>query len=230
MFRCTSCSYRCEIVIDLIKHLFSVHSVEPNFFFVCGINGCLHAFKCGASFSSFKTHATRKHQGWQDNLTHSIHSFSSLYALLSDQQHESQMMSTTTVVADTGNQSDQCSSDSDSEPIELVPESVQPLLQIPNLHSPSSLSNPMGGNPERVAAMFLLTLQEKYKVSQAAINFCVGSINSIVEAVSSDSLDLFANLKTDYLQTKYYQREFGLVVCPMSCIMLLRMCMHAFPL
>ena len=36
---------------------------------------------------------------------------------------------------------------------------------------------------EQTAALFLLTFQEKYKLSQRAINFAVGSINCIVDSV-----------------------------------------------
>ena len=90
-------------------------------------------------------------------------------------------------------------------------------------------------DPQRVAALFLLTLQEKYRLSQAAINFAVGSINSIVNGVChsiqgsvSHALqgnaspntvlqciehdDPFAMLKTEYQQSKFYKNEFGLVV------------------
>lgn len=56
--------------VDFVKHTFTVHSVEPSFFYVCGIQRCLQGFKCGASFSSFKTHAIRRHPNWQEqNLT-----------------------------------------------------------------------------------------------------------------------------------------------------------------
>ena len=36
---------------------------------------------------------------------------------------------------------------------------------------------------QRTAALFLLTLQERYHVSEAAVNFAVGSIQSIVQGV-----------------------------------------------
>ena len=72
-------------------------------------------------------------------------------------------------------------------------------------------------------------------MSQSAINFAVGSINTIVdsvcksvqsslEEVSATRLtesfdereDPFAPLKTEYMQSKFYREHFGLVV---SCIL-----------
>ena len=76
------------------------------------------------------------------------------------------------------------------------------------------------------AALFLLTFQEKYKISQTAINFAIGSINTIVNGVCEsacgliqrslesgqcsshvaarfdDYKDPFASLHTEYKQSK----------------------------
>lgn len=65
---CTLCSFRCNMRLDLIKHSFAVHSMEPAFHFVCGIRGCLHSFRFGSTFSSFKSHASRKHPNWQESV------------------------------------------------------------------------------------------------------------------------------------------------------------------
>lgn len=64
---CHLCSYRCKAQLNLIKHSFGAHSVEANFKMKCGIKGCLHQFNTGATFSSFKTHANRKHPNWHEN-------------------------------------------------------------------------------------------------------------------------------------------------------------------
>lgn len=70
------------------------------------------------------------------------------------------------------------------------------------------------------AALFLLTLQEKYRLSQKAIDFAIGSVGTIIDNVfNSIKLsttetfeDPFSSLKTGYQQTKFYCEEFGLVV------------------
>lgn len=84
---------------------------------------------------------------------------------------------------------------------------------------------------QKTSAMFLLSCQERYKLPQTAINFAVGSINSIVNNICDyaqasvqdvpDSnvsaclqlcRDPFSSLQTEYMQTKFYRTHFGLVV------------------
>lgn len=87
---------------------------------------------------------------------------------------------------------------------------------------------------KRTAALFLLTLQEKYKLSQKAIDFAVGSISTIISSVCDsikndiqssfaaethsvinscfDYEDPISSLLTEYQQSKFYREEFGLVV------------------
>ena len=87
----------------------------------------------------------------------------------------------------------------------------------PNIYTPRSA--------EHTAALFLLTFQEKYRLSQTATNFSVGSINSIVDSVlesikESTEMDIsffsysdpFSSLQTEYQQSKFYREQFGLVV------------------
>ena len=83
------------------------------------------------------------------------------------------------------------------------------------------------------AALFLLTMQEKYCLSQKAINFAVHSVgtlidktcdsvrssvkrclchDSVIDDFCFDHEDPFASLQTDYQQTKFYREQFGLVV------------------
>ena len=69
--QCSICCYRSSARLDLIKHAFSSHSFDPTFHFVCGIHSCLHRFKSGATFRSFKTHAHRKHPHWQEDVNDS---------------------------------------------------------------------------------------------------------------------------------------------------------------
>ncbi len=209
VFSCTFCTYCCNVRLDVIKHLFSSHSVEATFNFVCGIKGCLHSFKYGSTFSSFKTHANRKHPNWQD-----------------------------------------CVNDAEAMPplLPVLPSLSVPLLNSePDLTANDDLTEPVSNDmvdvsnaelrpcpsTQRTAALFLLTFQEKYKLSQRAINFATGTINTIVDGVCEslrDSLqesgssptdiaacidqreDPFAHLQTEYMQSKVYRDEFGLVV------------------
>lgn len=202
--------------LDLIKHSFAVHSMEPAFHFVCGIRGCLHSFRFGSTFSSFKSHASRKHPNWQesvnDEATHTapsppplVPSLDPNHAVVQHQDHD--------VEGSTAN------ADCNVEPV--VPVTSEPITTA-TLCPPS----------QRAAGLFLLTFQERYKLPQTAINFAVGLINMIVdgvcESVQSSSAtdttarfnereDPFAPLQTEYMQSKFYREHFGLVV---SCILL----------
>ena len=139
---CTFCSYRCNVRLDLIKHLFTSHSVEVRFHFVCGIKGCLHSFKFGSTYSSFKTHANRKHPNWQDYVNEPDAS-----PLLLPTSSSSMHL---------------LNPESDLPAVnEYLPESPEPVVLDTELTSCPSA--------QRTAALFLLTFQERYKLSQRAI-------------------------------------------------------------
>ena len=205
VFSCSQCAFRCNFRLEFIKHIFSTHSTEPSFHFVCSIQGCPHSFKVGSTFSSFKSHASRKHPNWR--------------------QYVNDEASPTVELPELGPTVHQAQSDSD-------------VRDIPTCNSPCSEQcsvYPLTCPPEqKAAALFLLTFQEKYKASQAAVNFAVGAINTILNSVcervqgslevdlasSSDIIrasfdereDPFAQLQTEYKQSKFYREHFGLVV------------------
>ena len=81
------------------------------------------------------------------------------------------------------------------------------------------------------AARFLLTLKEKYRLTQASLNFAVESVTDIIQVTSQciqnsvckelgdissmptsfQTCDPFSELRTEYQQTKFYKDNFGLV-------------------
>ena len=89
---------------------------------------------------------------------------------------------------------------------------------------------------QKRAALFLLTFKEKYWLSQSAIDFAVGSIQSIVDSVCASAIsavetnlssataiaanieDPFVSFKTNYQQSKFYRERFGLVVSTQACM------------
>lgn len=100
---------------------------------------------------------------------------------------------------------------------------------------PTTSSSVDSSAAKRTAGLFLLTFKEKFKLSQKAINFAVGSINTIVDSVcdtvqqsvvsdlrekgfcgdvmeSFHHDDPFALLQTEYRQQQFFREEFGLVV------------------
>ena len=90
---------------------------------------------------------------------------------------------------------------------------------------------------QRSMALFILTLKEKYKVTQAAIDFTVTQmkdnidfvIDDLYQAVNKEIKEVpglseddavritsvfsnFTNLETQYFQSKFYEENFGLIV------------------
>ena len=159
--QCSFCPYRSSARLDLIKHSFGSHFVEPSFRFVCGISGCVHCFRRCATFESFKSHVLRKHPRWQafvDDLPVCEVSLPEVHA-----QNPA-----------VGSPTDLLSS-----------EPFQPLTDTTTLLDSPSDSRPdrTPSTPQHTAALFLLTFKEKYRLSQKAIDYAVGSINTIVDNV-----------------------------------------------
>lgn len=213
---CNWCSYRCKAKLDLIKHCFGAHSIESTFVFKCGIRGCLHQFHFGTNFCSFKTHADRKHPNWRKYINNSIENSSPLPAQHTrDDEPEPGYLSSTSDEDEPEPNSPTCST-SDSWTLNNSPEKA---------NVPST---------EHTAALFILTLKEKYKLSQKAVDYAVGSVNTIVGRVCDsiqesvlekesdcnavdmlscfDYTDPFSCLQTEYQQSKFYREEFGLIV------------------
>ena len=197
----------------LVKHIFQSHSADPLFTFPCPFANCPYVFKPGSTYFSFQSHAQRKHPNWNEEL-------SSLPATTS-QEPESAASSVQLQSTDERYQLD--------EHVASTQEEVSTLPQIQVSTGPSTVS--------QSAAQFLLTLKEKYRLTQAAVDFAVGLINQIVSHVCDElhrsvggilqeshnvipatldeaftPIQPFEGLTTEYQQSKYYREHFGLVV------------------
>ena len=201
VFQCQRCSFCCTKKLPLIKHIFEAHSSEPTFCFTCGINGCIHQFKFGGTYSTWKTHASQKHPDWQDLVDNLIKS--------NTHQHQN-------------DDTDSCNA---NPPSTADPDVDDPLSDHPDVEVPSIVGDVPTTNvpcPERAAAMFLLTFKEKYMMPQVAIDFATGAINGIIDnmcdrllqSIQNDSdiisqglsvnfqhEDPFSLLRTEYQQT-----------------------------
>ena len=195
--------------------------MEPNFYFVCGINGCPHSFKLGSTFHSFKSHASRKHPNWQEFVNDEVTAAAPPPPLLSPLLDPDEADLSTV---------GGYSADEENTLCAIEAGAAAPVYSRET--STSRLCPPA----QKAAALFLLTFQERFKLSQSAINFAVGSINTIVDSVCKsvqsslegevsatrltesfdEREDPFAPLKTEYMQSKFYREHFGLVV---SCIL-----------
>lgn len=177
---------------------------------MCSISDCLHSFTYGSSFSSFKTHANRKHPRWQEYV------------------NDSRPVATVAEV------SHFVETDNERQCLYLPEQSSSEVSDLPVPHPEVEVES--CPTAQYTAALFLLTFQERYRLSQKSIDFAVGTVHHIVDSVCSqiqssveESLhsntntdfdftqcfnydDPFHCLKTEYQQTKFYKNEFGLVV------------------
>lgn len=167
LFSCSYCTYRCNLRLDLIKHLFGSHSMEARFLYVCGIKGCLHTFKYGSTFSSFKTHASRKHSNWQDHV---------------NQTNDNVAVVPVSVPAPIADPSTPVGVGPGAVSAEPDPhESIERDPSMYNLDCDTNTAISTSSSTKKAAALFILTFQEWYKLSQKTINFAVGTVNTIVD-------------------------------------------------
>lgn len=203
---CQFCSYRCTNYRSYIKHVFESHSSVPNFLFTCGINGCSRTFR---NYSSIKSHFSRHHG---DELESNVDHLS------------------------TNDLGDEMTT-AEPDALDLVqPESPEITVLSSSPRNGSSDERPYLDHLQRSCALYLLTLKEKYKLTQTAVDFVVGQTKdtiqniidrlhqSVREQISGEdqsNLDSifesasnpFSGLETQYLQSKYFEKNLGLVVC-----------------
>ena len=216
-----------------MKHSFGSHTFDPSFRIVCGIRGCQHTFLSGSSFYSFKTHANRKHRDWKDvvndpasvGVTMPLLSLS--HACTEDEQQP---------MEDEQLEVDLETPGTDSQLVTVRDQIIESQSVVPVC--PVSLHGQCH-DAQQAAALFLLTFQEKYELSQKAIDFAVGSIHTILDSVREsaalsiqdltetlstppafdeiiacieDHEHVFGQLQTKHSQNKFYIDKFGLVV------------------
>ena len=168
---CYMCnSFRCSTNSALVKHLFQVHSYEPNFMYACHVEHCPRAFTLGSTYSSFLSHATRKHPNWKElldqappitrpKLNQSANSSASFLECESQGEIES----------------DDDQQDDSNDPMDFsTPE------------WPTNSSGDGVSDAIKAAGKFLHGLKERYRLSQAAVDFTVGAVNQIISIVYED--------------------------------------------
>lgn len=188
-----------------MKHTFLCHSSTPNFLYPCGISGCIQTFK---TFSAISSHIQRKHQFFDP---------SSLEADISI-QHEVE---------------ERC--DERDEDMLSNPDGVNGEATVPS----GSGDNQVAASTDKLvaqksSALLLLTLKERHRLTQSAMDFTVGQMKQMVhfvlegvkqsvQATLGDKLDVdidlcfdvdpFQELTSEYLQTKFFRDHFNLIVC-----------------
>lgn len=117
-------------------------------------------------------------------------------------------------------------------------------IHVNELTSSSSGAVALNGGSQRMAALFLLSLKEKYHLTQSSVNYAVGQVTGMIDLIAadirvaveeklrtslnstgvalpclddcfnSDMINPFNGLMSEHMQTKFYRENFGLVVSP----------------
>ena len=219
--------FRCSTNTTLVKHLFEVHSYEPSFMYACQIDNCPRAFMLGSTYSSFISHASRKHPNWRKTLDNAP----PIKRLLP-------LIPMETVATEPSESSG-----------EEIPSNTEPLEDLERMDYSADMPGEQYDDTDlsdgqKAAARFLLTLKERYRLSQVAVDFAVGAVKQIVSIIYENvkksvtqsleekgldiptheleglftPIDIFEGLETEYQQTKFYRDHFGLVVGFNYCV------------
>lgn len=200
-----------------MRHSFESHSSLSDFSFDCGIDGCVKSF---SNFSAMKSHIGRNHSGVNLDSVETSGRFERDDAA---REHDDVFQTLDSSSDESENSLPQTFND-DGDPQE---DNSQELVSSSQM--------------QRSAALFILTLKERHKVTQAAIDFTVTQMKNSIDQVVNDLhqavdremrevaglyeddsariMSLFNNfsnpfmsLETHYFQSKFYEENFGLIV------------------
>ena len=160
---CPYCTFYTTNILVFVKHLFEAHCLESNFFYICGISSCRYEFTSGSTYATFLTHCNRKHNKWRETLCQStILDGHCLYTCDSGITNaESKSSSETVDFCD-----DMITEDSD----------VMSVIAKPQFSEEEDIV--------LAAARFLITLKEKYRLTQASLDFALESVDDIIKLTS----------------------------------------------
>lgn len=201
----------------VLRHIRSVHSFDPSFEIVCGINDCPRSYK---NFLSYKKHIIRKHLDVYDPQRSSrVNSCRNASSSEDDEDADSDMAAY-----------------SSNSPSHIVLDSTVADSESTGEINESDLWN------ENLAALFILKMKEIYKMSQSSIDSIttdftellqshlhnyklkvkrlllstgieVDKYPQITEFLHQEELtDPFISLQTKFLQEKYFRENLALLV------------------
>lgn len=218
-YSCTFCSFRSSNGIEFVKHLFQAHNLDTNFLYACGISSCTHVFTTGATFDTFRGHCTRKHHNWQhcfvpttgeEEADPDISGYTSGYT---EDTAESVAMHDVVSADHDCNTTEQMDTNDFSEVDSLYNDGHGETV-----HSECGSSD----NVKIAAAKFILTLKERFKLTQASLDYTIKAVEEITLLSANalrqsilDNLELattpfdlqsslanpFLDLKTEYQQS-----------------------------
>lgn len=241
LYNCTFCVFRSSDGIDFVKHLFEAHSFETTFRYQCGISSCTRIFTSGSSFDAFRGHCTRKHHNWQHGFTPN----SEVIPILDEEDPVVDSTRSACLSNAEVNETDSAT----LHDYESPQEDMTSYLDVSNqtsgdIEHDADEQSTLTVQKESIktdAAKFILTLKEKYKLTQASLNYTIKAVDELMfmsskvveQSLAAGAQGLYSSpfddLKTEYQQTKYFKENFGLIVSvnvhvPCQILVLLFMC------
>ena len=219
LYNCSFCAYRSNIKLDLIKHLFEAHGLDATFRYQCGISSCTRVFASGSCFDAFRGHCIRKHLNWQQMLTISLEPTQDN----KDPPVDSTMSDGLSAIHSEGAGGSVAISSHDCEEASIRYSDVF----TDDIEHGSNEQLTLAVQKETIkrdAAKFILNLKERYKLTQASLDYTIKAVDnlmflsskmakqSLAEGDQGQYSSLFDDLQTEYLQTKYFKENFGLIV------------------
>ena len=172
-------------------------------------------FTPGSTFDAFRSHCNQKHHNWQDNFTPSLEG----------------AIPCNTASLNTGETSE---SPGGSTCAISIHESTNEVAQeeettdFDDTATHDQFSNAVfRGDITKAAAKFILTLKERFKLTQVSLDYMVKAVDELMQLSSkfvqqsvSENSELagshyhspFDELSNEYQQTKCFKENFGLIV------------------
>ena len=170
----------------LLRHTFEAHSALPGFCFTCQIDGCSQTFK---NHSSILSHISRIHGG---------------LANLEKSAIPSTALGTSSTQEVLPSCSEQDTNDFEDKTNELY-EADDNIIGMGSVKQ-----------TERAAALFLLTMKEKYRVTHVGIDFTVEQLQTIISLIVNDfktsiltNCDANTSIDPDFLNSIEIQNPFN---------------------
>lgn len=166
MSTCSFCLFQSIDKIEIVKHLFQAHNSENDFNYICGISSCTRTFTKGSSFDAFRSHCARYHHNWRE--------------LLSELYVENDMDTTCTTAPTT---EDHSTAADYGEIMEGADHNFDESRILTDFNKDPIVSGVY--TVKMAAANLVLTLKEKFKLSQSSIDYTIKAVEELTMLTTS---------------------------------------------
>lgn len=196
---------------------------------MCGISSCTRVFTPGSTFDAFRSHCNQKHYNWQDNFIPSLEASRLEAALEAAIPCSTSSLTTGGTSESQGGSTCEISIHNDTNEVAQEEETLEETTDFNDAATHDQFSNAvLRGDITKAAAKFILTLKERFKLTQVSLDYTVKAVDELMQLFSkceqqsvSENPELagsspyqspFDELSTEYQQTKYFKENFGLIV------------------